>query len=225
MKKPLLSLAALLGLALSTIVSAGQVYVSPVIINVDATTKTQAVQITNPGTEAVTYQATLLKWTQVEGENVLTPTEEVLASPLIIKIEGGQKRALRFMRMSMNPTIGQFYKLQLRELPSDVKPEETKGMSGAVRIYYNLLIPVGFQPKGASPAHLSATTKNGKLFIHNDGETAFVVRAVGPANEKPWKEGALGWVLPHGGLVYPVDVKAGQSITLSDGKSQTLTVQ
>lgn len=217
-----LSKSILFGLALS--VASGSyataLQVAPVHVHAEAHAKTGAIQLINPGQEPVVYQASVLRWTQVNGKDVFEPTQDVLASPVMVKIGSGEKKAMRFSREVMDSSKSEYYKLKLQEVP--VAAAKTPGVSTIP--VFALYLPMGFEPKGAG-AHLKASMAGGKLLVSNDGQGAWSMSSIGKPGEKPWKE-AAGWILPDGGLAYDMPVKPGDAIEVKDGsKTQTLVVQ
>lgn len=218
-----------ISLSLASIAShAAAIRAMPVRVQADSTVKAGVFQLVNPSSESVTYQVTLYKWSEKDGKNVFEETQDIQASPEMVKLEPGARRALRFMRVAMNPTQSQYYKLMLQELPPapDKSAAKTGKASFHTIIVFKEWFPMGFEPKDAAPAHLTATVKDGKLMVTNDGGKAWVMQSIGLPGQKPLKDGALGWVLPNGGLQFDIKASSGQSFVISDGKNtQTLTVQ
>lgn len=226
-----LSKSALLGLGLAvtaTIAQANALQIIPVHIKADSTVKTGSIELANPGQDEEIYQVTVLRRSQVGGKDVLTPTDDILATPAMMKLAGGEKRALRFMRMNADPTQGQYYIIELQELPqaNGVEKSLDAKHSLSTKLIFTQMLPIGFEPAKAPPAHLTAHIEGSELFIGNDGGKMYPLNTIGLVGQKPWKNGALGWILPSGGLSYKVPATVGQTIELSDGvKSQTVVVQ
>ena len=72
--------------ALSLGAKAGSFEVNPIRIDLSPANRSVAVTVRNSGTDAVVVQVDVSAWSQEEGKDVLTPTNEVLVSPPIMTI-------------------------------------------------------------------------------------------------------------------------------------------
>src|SRR6185312_9864851 len=114
--------AALWGLALLTAgvstALAGSFTVNPVRLTLSATQAVAAVTVKNVGDEATVVQLETSSWTQHDGQDVLTSSSEILATPPIITIPPGASRIIRVgLRRAPDPQRELTYRLFLREVP------------------------------------------------------------------------------------------------------------
>jgi len=110
------------GLALLTayvsVANAGSFTVDPVRLSLSATQSVAAVTVKNIGEEATVVQMETSNWTQHDGQDVLEPTSEILATPPILTIPPGASRIVRVgLRRPADPQRELIYRLFLREIP------------------------------------------------------------------------------------------------------------
>ena len=95
--------------------------------------------LTNTSQEPVTLQVRLFRWRQVDGHDVLDPTNDVVASPPLARIPAGGQHLIRVVRVAkQRPTTEEAYRLLVDELPG-----EAQTVSG-VRLLLRQSIPVFF---------------------------------------------------------------------------------
>ncbi|RDS79327.1 molecular chaperone [Dyella monticola] len=135
-------------LLLSGALWAGSVEVSPVIASLSANHAIEAFTVRNEGQLPVTVQVSLMKWDQVQGKDVLTPTEELLSTPPLFSVAPGQSQILRVGAMHVTPRDGEIaYRMFLTEVPPPPQPG-FRGLSVTLR----LSIPIFIEPaKTRSP--------------------------------------------------------------------------
>jgi fimbrial chaperone protein len=110
------------GLALLTayvsVANAGSFTVNPVRLTLSATQSVAAVTVKNIGEEATVVQLETSSWTQHDGQDVLEPTSEILATPPILTVPPGASRIVRVgLRRPADPQHELTYRLFLREVP------------------------------------------------------------------------------------------------------------
>jgi fimbrial chaperone protein len=204
---------------------AGQVSLAPSSFVLASNAGPQSLTLSNPGDEKVTYQVTALAMTNsLDGHITLTPSHDLLVSPPMLEIKPHSRRTIRIANMhpSSSPT---YYRLSVRELPPPHNPLKT-----GMQLLVSYLVPVAYEPANAAPAQLVARLEaDGSLLVSNHGGHRAAINAVGPVNGKPWRAGAMGWVLPGGALRYSfpgVKLTHGQSIQVIDGTQPiTLTIE
>lgn len=110
----------------SASVSAGQFSVEPVRIYMTTKDRTTAVTVLNVGNAELVMQADLFLWRQsATGQEELTPTEDMIAAPPIVKLAPGAKQVIRLAMLKPMPTTEQLtYRLMVREIP-EIKPPES----------------------------------------------------------------------------------------------------
>jgi fimbrial chaperone protein len=128
---------------------AGALSVSPVRVHLSDQQRTAAVTLYNGGGEATLVQVEALLWEQVEGEDRLTPTRDVIVSPAVFTLAEGKSQLVRLsLRRAADPGRELAYRLILQEVPAaqDVQPS-------GLRVALRMSLPIFVAPPGqAVPA-------------------------------------------------------------------------
>jgi len=167
-----LSLAALGG------ADAGSLEVSPVTLTRVAPVQAGALSLSNAGSTPIDAQVRVLRWHQVNGQDALEATGDVVASPPMLRLMPGRPQTVRIVRVSAEPIVGEeSYRVLVDELPTRGKtPGDT------VRLVIRYSLPVFFQAAGATRARVSWRIRyqHGvfSLVAENQGATRSQVAAV-----------------------------------------------
>jgi fimbrial chaperone protein len=139
----------LLGSASSSTALAGDFTVTPVRIYMTPKDRATAITVTNDGDTELVMQADLFQWKQTpDGKDELTPTEEMLLSPPIIKVAAKSRQVVRLVRIyAARPTEQMTYRMIVREIPEAVK--QTEGNVVQLALAFNM--PVFITPPKAKP--------------------------------------------------------------------------
>lgn len=122
---------------------AGSFEVNPIRIDLSANTRSAALSVRNSGAEAVVVQASIVSWTQENGQDVYAPTKEILGTPPIATIPPGGEQILRLgMRRAPDAVNELTYRLFLQEVPPPPKP----GFQG-LQVALRLSLPIFVQPR------------------------------------------------------------------------------
>ena len=109
---------------------AASLQVAPVLVEVPAPGATSTLKLRNEGTKPLDAQIRIFQWTQVDGEDVLTPTNDVAASPPAASLRPSTDYTVRVVRTKKEPVVNEeAYRLLIDELPAPVT-----GQSSAVSI-------------------------------------------------------------------------------------------
>lgn len=103
---------------LSRYAMAATLQVAPVTLDLQSGQSASAVYLTNSGKAAIHAQIRVYEWTQQNGKDVLTATDEVVSSPAMTSLAPGQQQLVRII--VMQPGIReqeQSYRLVIDELP------------------------------------------------------------------------------------------------------------
>ena len=140
-----LAAAALVLLAMGA--SAGEFSVAPVRIFMHANERAIAVTVVNEGTEELVMQSEIYDWRQKPGgEDALTPTEDLVLSPPIVKLAPKARQVLRLARIGAPPTgQEQTYRMIVREVP-EARPG---GREAKVQMALAFSLPIFITPPGA----------------------------------------------------------------------------
>ncbi|VVD69737.1 molecular chaperone [Pandoraea aquatica] len=142
--------------------------VSPVIVNILPTQPATTLTLGNSGDLPIHGQLRLYAWTQRNGDNVLTPTDALIASPPIVRIEPGDRQIVRLVHVAQKVEGSeQSYRLLVDELPPvDGTPSE--GVS--IRLRYSLPVFVQANQTRSPSLHFDVRMTQGELEVRNDGE-------------------------------------------------------
>ena len=117
----------------------------------------------NEGTSPLNAQIRVFRWSQVNGEEKLEPTTDVVASPPIAALAPKTDYTIRIVRVSKQPVAtGETYRLFVDEIP-DPKSRRNRVISLVMR--YS--IPVFFYPRDTTDAKLtwSIEQHGGKVLV------------------------------------------------------------
>jgi fimbrial chaperone protein len=151
-------------------VHAGSFQVNPIRVDLSASSPSVAITVRNDGRDPVVVQASVLAWSQSDGNDAYVPTTEALVTPPIATIAPGAEQIVRVgLRRAPDPQRELTYRLFLQEVPPPPKPGFT-GLQVALRIG----VPVFVAPTASArkPLEWSATlARDGtvKLTARNEG--------------------------------------------------------
>lgn len=104
-------------------VAAANLQISPVMIQLRAGQGATGINMQNLGEVAVYGQVRVYQWDQKDGDDVLTPTQDVVASPPIIQIGAKSSQIIRLVRRSEQLPAGELtYRILIDEIPKEDGP-------------------------------------------------------------------------------------------------------
>ncbi|HEX7381890.1 MAG TPA: molecular chaperone [Nevskiaceae bacterium] len=214
----------ILGAAVAAILcgsaAAASLQVAPISLSFPAGAAAQPLWLTNSGTGTLNAQVRIFHWTQENNEDVLSPTDRIVASPPIIAIAPDARQLIRVVRIGdAAPVAEESYRVLVDELP-DPEPSTTSG----VNYVFRYSIPVFVEPAGpaasagqiASALHFSLahTGGNVELVAENAGATHAQLSAVNllvPGHAPVVvSAGLLGYVLPGRTRRWPLPAEAAR---------------
>lgn len=154
--------------------------------------------VSNNSADSATIQIQPMDWTQDANADVLSPSEELLASPPLLRIPPGQRQIVRVLAAPRDRAHESSYRLLVSELPNAART------ASAVNVLLQFNIPVFAAAKWEKPeAAWSAVARNGQLqlVLQNTGPVVVklsgisVSRSRGDHSSLP---GGLTYVLPGG---------------------------
>jgi len=156
----------LLLLGLAPAAHAASLQISPVSISLRANQNAGGISLQNLGERPVFGQVRVFAWEQRGGEDVLTPTDELVASPPIIEVAAKSTQTIRLVRKGgAAPGPERTYRLLIDEIPRG--DEQATGV--AIRLQYSV-------PVFVAPADEAATPSLAWTVLRKDG--AWVLRAL-----------------------------------------------
>lgn len=133
--------------------------VEPVLVELAAPNSSSVITLRNEEDFEVTVQTRVMAWRQVNGEETLQPTTDVVASPPSITLAPGATYVVRVVRVSRRPVQGEeSYRLLVDQLPN-VRRQQAR----TVNLLIRQSIPAFFRGPQITPANLSWTyTRRGE---------------------------------------------------------------
>lgn len=199
-------------LALASLSSAhaASLQVSPVRMELTTQENSKPLWVSNTGKENIHVQVRVYKWTQENGEDVLTPTNEVIATPAMTEVAPGARQIIRIVRQAGASPDEQAYRLRVEELPQPRKVLPP-GEKPALNLLLAYSLPV-FLATGDTSApqstDLVATTSGGQLVLRNTGKKRVMIsdlRALDQAGQETMiQQGLVGYVLSGQTRTFPM---------------------
>ena len=183
--------------------AAANLQISPVSIQFRAGQGAAGINLQNYGDAPLYGQVRVYTWDQKDGQDVLTPAADVVASPPVMEIAARSTQTIRLVRRG-NPqpaATEQTYRILIDEIPRN---DNANGATGvAIRLQYS--VPVFAMPaddKAAPRLHWTVLRKDGGwvLRVRNDGNLHAQIGAtsIKGADGKDYElsKGLLGYALP-----------------------------
>ncbi len=180
--------------------AAANLQISPVMINLRAGQGATGINMQNLGEAPVYGQVRVYQWEQKDGDDVLTPTQDVVASPPIIQIGPKSSQMIRLVRRSEQlPASELCYRVLIDEIP-----KEDSGPASGVDIRLRYSVPMFVLPadERAAPALAWAVFKKDgfwTLRVRNSGNQRAQIGALELSNAAGQQfviaPGLLGYVL------------------------------
>jgi fimbrial chaperone protein len=179
---------------------AGSFSISPIRLDLSATSRTAAMTVRNDEREAL-VQAQVMLWEQVDGEDRLTPTRDLLVSPAVFTLpaKGSQLVRVALRTQPVDTTRELAYRLILQEVPQDANPEFT-GLHVALR----LSVPVFVANEGTTgPALAWSAAASGDGLIVTAKNSGDVHARIHGFSVAPATGDAQALVQPVGTYILP----------------------
>ncbi len=175
----LLVCAALLIHLLPIAAQAADIAVLPVRVELSAGQDRQAITVTNQGKEGVTMQVEAAAWSQTDGVDHYTPSDDLLVNPPLFTVPPGRSQILRLGLR--RPAAGEkelAYRLFLREVPA-ASQASARRADGKVSVLLELRLPVYVAPAKVVHSHQWRASRDAKgqivLSVLNAGNVHLVV--------------------------------------------------
>lgn len=124
-----------------TIADAASLRVAPVLLDVQSGQTGTTLTVSNDDKTPIRVQVRVYLWTQKGGNDVLTPTKAVVASPPIGVLKPGAENLVRIVRVATTPVAArESYRVLVDQLP------DPKQQAGVVSILVRHAIPLYFEP-------------------------------------------------------------------------------
>ncbi len=121
----------------------------------------------NPGDKSVLVEAAGFLWRQVEGQDELTATQDIITAPPVFTVAPGQTQIIRVgFRRQPKAEKELSYRIILSQVPDQVTPDQ------GVNIVLRMSLPVFYTPRKTEPTPewtLSGNNNELELSLHNSG--------------------------------------------------------
>ena len=201
MRPPLATLLLLIGVVPAPVIAQTALRVQPLTVEVTSPSQASSINLQNRGPRPMVLQVRVFDWSQVNGQDQIAPTTEVVASPPAMTIPPGQSYTVRLARTAGAVNAGEkSYRLWVDELPPPARPMPAGGGEVDVRLRYDL--PAFFRAGDPQPAlNWRAYRTGGQLVVEASNSGAGHARieglrldsAQGPIS---FGRGLNGYVLP-----------------------------
>jgi fimbrial chaperone protein len=190
---------------------AASLQAAPVLVEVPAPGATATLKLRNEGAKPLDAQIRIFEWTQVDGEDVLKPTNDVAASPPIASLQPNADYTVRVVRTKKEPAMKEeAYRLLIDELPGPATGQT------AVNIALRYSIPVFFTVPGGAAPKLSWTLQQRAnkpvLVASNIGDRRIRLSKLKVTDGKGavanFGDGLAGYVLSHASKNFAVPASA-----------------
>lgn len=205
-------------------VRAESLQVQPALVDVVAPGASSTITLRNEGPTPTNVQIRVFRWTQANGNESLTPTEDVVASPPAVTLVPGADYVARIVRVTKRPIAAEeAYRLLVDELP-----DANRTRTGTVRLLIRHSIPVFFSSPQKTPPAVDWTVsrQSGRLIVsaRNKGGMRLRISALSLRDAGGHKisfggglvgyalgQSAMHWTAPAGGRKFA----AKGSVTIS----------
>ena len=148
----LLTGAAALAYALAAPVAAASLQISPVMINLRASQAATGISLQNDGDVAIYGQVRVFLWDQKNGDDVLTPTDELIASPPVMQIGPKSMQTIRLVRRTGAPAgqgggTERQYRILIDEVPTTAEARE----GVAIKLQYSVPVFIAATAPNVAP--------------------------------------------------------------------------
>ena len=121
----------------------GGIQVAPVLVEMAPERGFASLRVRNGRAHAAAFEADVYAWRQIDGEDVLTPSDALLAAPGVFEIAPGAEQVVRLAAPSPDPNRELAFRLILRELPTQRRDGARLGFT------LEMSLPVFVTPAGA----------------------------------------------------------------------------
>lgn len=191
---------------------AASLQVAPILLEFSPQEKVKELWLTNTGSDEIRGQVRVNYWTQNNNQDVITPTKDLIASPMVLTIPAGQRQLVRLIRSAnSNLSSEQAYRLIVDELPNP-KTEEKSGL----QLLLKYSIPVFFKTSHINAVDQGLTSLKGMTFKYTDHQLLVINQTTSykrfsqfayvdsQGKKTPIQMGLMGYVLNGQSMQWPI---------------------
>ena len=144
-----LTLACALAAAMPGSAGAASLQISPVMINLRAAQAATGISLQNDGDAPIYGQVRVFLWEQKGGDDVLTPTDELIASPPVLQIGAKSTQTIRLVRRAGATAPGpeRQYRVLIDEVPTTAEARE----GVAIKLQYSVPVFIAATAPNVAP--------------------------------------------------------------------------
>lgn len=140
----------------------GGIRVAPVLVSLTPERAIGSVRLHNSRAAPVSFEVEAFVWSQVNGQDQLTPTDALVVAPGVFEIAANGEQTIRLGVRGADANSETAYRILLRELPA---PRE-EGV--ALGFALEMSLPVFVTPQGAR-AEIASRIESQRLILTNTG--------------------------------------------------------
>lgn len=206
--------------------AAAGLQVSPVRLQFEPNQPSQVLLLNNSGEQALNAQVRVLRWSQRDHQDVLDASDDIVASPAIVRVLPGQPQTIRVLRtQQISSALEQSFRILVDELPGS--PTDGAQTQSGLQLLMRYSIPVFISPSVSGPnakAQLAQTPSfdfsllSAAAVLDASGQAFLELRNPGPLSlrisqvsviqpdgaQQVLSEGLLGYVLPQQAMRWPL---------------------
>lgn len=148
-RRAILTLACALAAVAPDLADAASLQISPVMINLRAAQTATGITLQNDGDVPIYGQVRVFLWEQKGGDDVLTPTDELIASPPVMQIAAKSAQTIRLVRRTGAAAAGpeRQYRVLIDEVPTTAEARE----GVAIKLQYSVPVFIAASAPNAAP--------------------------------------------------------------------------
>lgn len=148
----------------------GGIQVAPVMVVLRGDDNIASLRVRNGRTRPVSFEVDVYAWSQANGEDVLTPTDEVLVAPGVFEVAAESEQVIRLGVVAQRSDVERSYRIIMRELPTQQAGGNVLGFT------LEMSLPVFVTPEGvrADVQSRVAMSDEGRVLLLNNAGGAYV---------------------------------------------------
>ncbi len=153
----------------------GGIQVAPVMMVLRGDDNIASLRLRNGRDRAVAFEIDVYTWRQENGEDVLTPTQDLLVAPGVFEVEAQSEQVIRLGVVAPRADAERAYRLIMRELPARRQGGSVLGFA------LEMSLPVFVAPEGAQASlrtRVAQSDQGRVLRVSNDGAAHIQLSAV-----------------------------------------------
>jgi len=204
--------------------SAAVLQIEPILLELNAPATSGTLTLRNDEDIDVSVQTRVFHWVQIDGQETLDPTGDVVASPPIVTLAPGADYTIRIVRTAATAVRGEeSYRLWVDQLPASQRLSQS-----GVNILIRQSIPVFFRARQLTRASVSWTLRlqGGRLLIvaANSGDERMRIASLrlrdAAGKTASFGNGLVGYVLGRSSMTFiipnpPREFGAGGDVSIA----------